>query len=77
MKTADPLTSIMMAIDMFWNKFALALLNQSMNYNQTHNFLCTSDQVIGNIGNCEQLRLKPIKCYEKFTFFLKKSDVLW
>ena len=26
MKTADPLTSIMMAIDMFWNKFALALL---------------------------------------------------
>ena len=57
MKTAAPLTSMMMAIDQFWSKFALALLNQSMNYNQTHNFLCISDQVIENIGNCKQFRL--------------------
>ena len=48
---------MMKAINMFWNKFALALLNHSMNYNQTHNFLSTSDQVIENIGNCKQFRL--------------------
>ena len=77
MKTAPPLTSMMMAIDQFWSKFALALLNQSMNYNQTHNFLCTSDQVIENIGNCKQFRLvinqcKCHHCEEKCTLFCLK-----
>ena len=74
MKTAPPLTPMMMAIDQFLSKFALALLNQSMNHNQTHNFLCNSDKVIENIGNCKQFRLvyKPIKCYhceQKFPLF--------
>ena len=36
---------------------------------QTHNFLCTSDQVIENIGNCKQFRL--------VSDFLFKSHGSW
>ena len=63
---------MIMTIDQFWSKFALALLNQSMNYNQAHNFLCTSDQVIENIGNCKQFRLVSdflFKSHGTFTSF--------
>ena len=67
---------MIMTIDQFWNKFAHALLNQSMNYNQTHNFLCTSDQVIENIGNCKQFRLVSdflFKSHVQFMVYLLVS----